>query len=322
MRGHLRPRFLAVVATVLLGIEGGPALAQAPVKPAQPGRIRAEVTRQTSVRRDPKPDGELLGNYRPGTTLMVFISNVPGWFRINFPREVKGTRIGWVPIADLAIVAADGTRIAPARGRGGLQTPGTRPSDSPTAGAEEEAFKLGRTSVGFVTGLGLLGLGDYKTYALETKSLLMSPRFGFDVQHQAGDSIGASLQLLYSMGKTTTLSVSGIEAHLRVHYDLWSKKRLRLGLAAGPMVGYYSVETTQSTVVVNTSGIISVGGYLGVQAGMAVGRRWSLGMGLGYQLLKLPEVFVADPGPPLSADGVSDINLSGLGVQLAIRFHL
>ena len=315
------------------------AVAQAPVTPGTPaatsapaaqsnGRIRAEVVTQTSVRRNPDSAGEALGVYRPGTRLVIVSAGIAGWYRVDFPKEVKGTRIGWIAAADVDLLNPDGTRVSGAPPAAVAAAPAA-PSGKKKAKAEAEQQPKGGFPYQYrKVSLGLVGAGWMFTPA-DIQALLGEPskkaigmRFGLEVQYQAQRGMGGALQLLYVKASSGGLSLSGFEFRLLANYEFWGTGGWKFGVGAGPIGTFYSATVTSGGAEVKTSGIIAAGAVGMLQVSRFFSSRISLGLGAGYQYLVVSQLPTISVGPPLSQDVTANLNLSGPTAQLALRFHL
>ncbi len=337
-----RSRARILCSALISGMVSGAAWAQAPVVgAAQPsvaqasttqpsnGRVRAEVVTQTSVRRTPDPASDPLGVYRPGTRLVVVRAGIPGWYRVDFPQEVKGTRIGWIAAADVELLNPDGSRISPSLVPGAPKAPMQNSSNQGGSKKKGEPQSTGGFPYQYRrVSLGLIGAGWFFTPA-DVQTLLREPttkatglRFGFEVQYQPQRSLGGALQFFYGKGTVGGLSVNGFEVRLLANYEFLGLGGWRFGVGLGPIGTFYSATMTSGTAEIKTVGIISGGAVGMLQVTRFFSSRISLGLGAGYQLLSLSQVPAIDATPPVSLDAKSNINLSGPTGQFALRFHL
>src|SRR3954469_16063032 len=75
------------------------------------------TSEQAMVRRQPSDAAELLGHLRAGKTIRIYTPDRGGYYAINFGKEIKGTKIGWISTADVQVDASGGgATAAPAAG--------------------------------------------------------------------------------------------------------------------------------------------------------------------------------------------------------------
>ena len=162
-RSRTRSR-LAALAALGLTVLGSLGTAQA-------AEMRmGTLTQDTVVRKEGKPEGESLGQYRAGTQVRVFYPARNGWYAMYFATPVKGSNYGWMPESSI-MIADPGAAANSALAAGGAMAqqaramPGSA-AQSATGSAQNRArsSQLGKyakagTMLGINVGPHLIGNG-------------------------------------------------------------------------------------------------------------------------------------------------------------------
>lgn len=211
----------------------------------------ATLLQDTVVRKEGKPEGEGLGQYRAGTQVRVFYPARNGWYAMYFANPVKGSHYGWMPesslqIADAAAPAAAASsqvqqtqqttqaRVQQARRSGVTKPPGTMlgltvgPQLVGSGGGMSFGFGAdmlfpGRTTV-FGLGLTYFGLGNVVTTRSDKAfvgdlELLYFPGGAAQMNGFYAGLKGGLMMIMYGGTETTsgiTYAISGSDYKLQV----------------------------------------------------------------------------------------------------------
>lgn len=175
----MRTRIHVVAATLLL-LGSAPAFAE---------MKNAKTTEDTRVLREPREGSEVLGKFRAGTALRVFVPARKGWYATYFKTPVKGTNYGWMPESAIALSEGPASTASPAA------------SEHPRSATTKHASNTGpaETTLGFFAGMGLVGdgVGAKPLFGADlnfpvSSNLLLGGNLGYVKTSAASDELSAS----------------------------------------------------------------------------------------------------------------------------------